>query len=47
MIQLLNQTYKFDSLEQMLKNLILTMNLELNNKEDLKRFKSNEYLSFT
>ena len=32
----LNQTYKFDCLEQMLKNLILTMNLEPNNKEDLK-----------
>ena len=33
----LNPTYKFDCLEQMSRNLILMMNLEPNNKEDLKR----------
>ena len=37
MIQNLISSYKFDCLEQMLKNLILTMNLEPNDKEDFKR----------
>ena len=41
----LDQKYKLDCLEQMA--LIMTMNLELNNKKRFEMSIKNEYLSFT